>query len=145
MLDNASNNDTLVEGITNRAKQRGVIMNANWIRLRCMPHTVHLAALKVWPFNFSTRTYFLIVIQLLEGIGAISATECKKAMSRRGNYQDSIAAPIDRGSDDDAVARDGEDEQDNPSLEVDPTSSMLSAVEKVLTLIALLLNINIIT
>jgi len=47
MLDNASNNDTLVEEITNRVKQRGITMNASWIRLRCVPHTVHLAALKV--------------------------------------------------------------------------------------------------
>jgi len=66
-------------------------------------------------------------------------------MSRRGNYQDSIAAPTNRASDDDAVAQDGEDEQDNLSLEVDPTSTILSAVEKVLALISLFLNIDIIT
>jgi hypothetical protein len=54
-------------------------------------------------------------------------------MSRRGNYQDSITAPINRASDDDAVARDDEDEQDDLSFEVDPTSVILSAVEKVLS------------
>lgn len=47
MLDNASNNDTLVDAIINRAKQKGIVMKADWVRLRCMPHTVHLAALKV--------------------------------------------------------------------------------------------------
>jgi hypothetical protein len=47
MTDNASNNNTLVDGIVERAKKQGVSMNGDWVRLRCMPHTVHLAALKV--------------------------------------------------------------------------------------------------
>jgi hypothetical protein len=47
MTDNASNNDTLVGGIVERAKKQGISMNGDWVRLRCMPHTVHLAALKV--------------------------------------------------------------------------------------------------
>jgi hypothetical protein len=47
MLDNTSNNDTLVDEIVKRAKEQGIYMNASWVRLRCMPHTVHLAALKV--------------------------------------------------------------------------------------------------
>lgn len=66
-------------------------------------------------------------------------------MSCGGNYQDSITAPINRASDDDAVARDDEDEQDNLSFEVDPTSVILSAVEKVLASITLFLHIDIIT
>jgi hypothetical protein len=47
MTDNASNNDTLVDGIVARAKNESVSMKSEWVRLRCMPHTVHLAALKV--------------------------------------------------------------------------------------------------
>jgi hypothetical protein len=47
MTDNASNNNTLVDGIVERANKQGVSMRGDWIRLRCMPHTVHLAALKV--------------------------------------------------------------------------------------------------
>jgi hypothetical protein len=47
MLNNVSNNDTLVDEIVKRAKEQGIFMNASWARLRCMPHTVHLAALKV--------------------------------------------------------------------------------------------------
>jgi hypothetical protein len=47
MTDNASNNDTLIDGIVALAEKKGIRMNAKWIRLRCMPHTVHLAALKV--------------------------------------------------------------------------------------------------
>ncbi len=67
-------------------------------------------------------------------------------MSRRGNYQDSVTAPINHASDDAAVAQDDEDEQDELSLEVDVTSNVLSAVEKVRVYLAKsLLNNNIIT
>ena len=47
MLDNASNNDTLVDGIALRARAKGILFNPLWARLRCMLHTVHLAAIKV--------------------------------------------------------------------------------------------------
>jgi hypothetical protein len=47
MLDNASNNDTLVDEIVKRAKEQGIFMSASWARLHCLPHTVHLATLKV--------------------------------------------------------------------------------------------------
>ena len=47
MLDNASNNDTLVDEIVQQAKEQGIFMNTSWAHLCCMPHTVHLAALKV--------------------------------------------------------------------------------------------------
>ncbi|KAF8240433.1 hypothetical protein L208DRAFT_1539584 [Tricholoma matsutake] len=47
MTDNASNNDMVIDGIVELAKQQGISLNGDWIRLRCMPHTVHLAALKV--------------------------------------------------------------------------------------------------
>jgi hypothetical protein len=47
MLDNTSNNDTFVDGIERRAKKAGAPFNASWARLRCMPHTIHLAAIKV--------------------------------------------------------------------------------------------------
>jgi hypothetical protein len=47
MLDNASNNNTFVDGMEHRAKKAGVPFNASWARLRCMPHTIHLAAIKV--------------------------------------------------------------------------------------------------
>jgi len=47
VMDNASNNDTLIKGIVNRAVAVGIVLNASWIRLRCLPHTIHLAAIKV--------------------------------------------------------------------------------------------------
>lgn len=81
----------------------------------------------------SPKYDLLIIAQLLEGIGAISTTDSKKAMSRSGNYQDSVTAPLGRAFDDDAVGRDGEDEQDEVTLELDSSSSILSAVEKAST------------
>lgn len=51
MLDNASNNDTMVDGIADRARKEGIILNAKWMCLRCLPHTIHLAAVKVsWEY-----------------------------------------------------------------------------------------------
>ena len=47
MTDNVSNNDTLIDGIVERAKRQGISLNGDWIHLHCMPHTVHLEALKV--------------------------------------------------------------------------------------------------
>ena len=47
-MDNASNNDTLVEAIEDFCYNEGIpgFMMKD-ARMRCMPHTVHLAALKV--------------------------------------------------------------------------------------------------
>ena len=47
MLDNASNNNTMVDAIAGRAASERIKLNATWARLRCMPHTIHLAAIKV--------------------------------------------------------------------------------------------------
>ncbi|KAF8064936.1 hypothetical protein FPV67DRAFT_1419488, partial [Lyophyllum atratum] len=114
MLDNASNNDTLVDGVQSRAAKEGIYFDAAWARLRCMPHTIHLAAIK-----------------LLEAIGAISKTEAKKAASRSGNYQDSTTAPLSRDHDDDAAAREDTDEDAGISFSLDKSANILPAVEKV--------------
>lgn len=58
-------------------------------------------------------------------------------MSRSGNYQDSVTAPLNRMFDDDAVGRDNEDEQDEVSLELDRSRSILSAVEKAGTIVSI--------
>ena len=42
-----SNNDTFMDGIERRAKKAGAPFNASWACLRCMPHTIHLAAIKI--------------------------------------------------------------------------------------------------
>ncbi|KAI0285420.1 hypothetical protein BGY98DRAFT_896724, partial [Russula aff. rugulosa BPL654] len=47
VMDNASNNDTMVTAFEARCQKHGVEFSASHSRLRCMPHTCHLAVLKV--------------------------------------------------------------------------------------------------
>lgn len=47
MMDNASNNDTMMQCIETRCCEAGIIFHAKQARMRCMPHTIHLAAIKV--------------------------------------------------------------------------------------------------
>ena len=47
VTDNAMNNDTMMTAIERRCKEAGVYFSSREARLRCMPHTVHLAAIKV--------------------------------------------------------------------------------------------------
>jgi len=46
VMDNASNNNTLMTSLERRCEQRGVLFSAQDARMRCMPHTIHLAAIK---------------------------------------------------------------------------------------------------
>jgi hypothetical protein len=47
VMDNATNNDTLALGIQTRSLDAGFYFSAVDSRMRCMPHTIHLAAIKV--------------------------------------------------------------------------------------------------
>ena len=47
VMDNASNNNTLMSSLKWRCKEQGVLFSAQDARMCCMPHTVHLAAIKV--------------------------------------------------------------------------------------------------
>jgi len=47
MGDNTSNMDTFIAGVVSRAEEVEITIDANWAQLRCMPHTIHLAVLKV--------------------------------------------------------------------------------------------------
>jgi hypothetical protein len=125
MLDNAMNNDTFVDGIERRAKKAGVPFNASWARLRCMPHTIHLAAIKVCFSTMSmSMAHSVPVLKLLEGIGAVSRAEGKKAASRAGNYQDTATASLDRSLDNSATTL------DDP-VGSDISGDILSSVDKV--------------
>jgi hypothetical protein len=55
-MDNATNNDTLALGIERRSKEAGYYFSAMDSRMRCMPHTVHLAAIKVCVYFSYTHT-----------------------------------------------------------------------------------------
>jgi hypothetical protein len=52
VMDNASNNNTLMTSLESRCQQRGISFSAQDARMRCMPHTIHLAAIKVFIFTF---------------------------------------------------------------------------------------------
>ncbi|KAJ7694044.1 hypothetical protein B0H14DRAFT_2168296, partial [Mycena olivaceomarginata] len=47
VMDNPTNNDTMMVTIQRKCRDEGIPFSATRPRLRCMPHTVHLAALKV--------------------------------------------------------------------------------------------------
>lgn len=95
MADNASSNDTLLDCLADRCKREGLQFNARQSRMRCMPHTIHLAA-----------------SQLLEGIGAVK----KKKNGERGNYQEDVAVSMSEDSNEAAVAlEDALAEDDEPA------------------------------
>ena len=47
VMDNATNNNTLVAAIEQCCTEANIYFSAMESRMRCMPHTVHLAAIKV--------------------------------------------------------------------------------------------------
>ena len=47
VMDNASNNNTLMMSLEWRCQQRNIQFSAQDARMQCMPHTIHLAAIKV--------------------------------------------------------------------------------------------------
>jgi hypothetical protein len=46
-MDNATNNDTLVEHFAIKCRAAGIAFSEKNSRMRCLPHTIHLAALEV--------------------------------------------------------------------------------------------------
>jgi hypothetical protein len=62
MMDNASNNDTLIKSIETRCLAVGISFSARYARMRSMPHTIHLAALKVWFVLYVCKIYNSLVI-----------------------------------------------------------------------------------
>ncbi|KAJ3541549.1 hypothetical protein NMY22_g3845 [Coprinellus aureogranulatus] len=84
VMDNATNNDKLVEFLEVRFKGESIRFSAKEARMRCMPHIIHLAALE---------------LSLLEGIGAITSSECAAAAA---GYQDLIAEVSKNGASEDS-------------------------------------------
>ncbi|SJK99091.1 uncharacterized protein ARMOST_02377 [Armillaria ostoyae] len=107
MMDNATNNDTLMKGIECRCRREGIIFDEKLSRLRCMPHTVHLAAIK-----------------LLEAIGVITKKTAKKATGESSNYQDAATVPVDRSNDNEAALQDEYESGDEADEGGDLTYSM---------------------
>ncbi|KAJ7271393.1 hypothetical protein B0H12DRAFT_1000905, partial [Mycena haematopus] len=83
--DNATNNDTMVEAFERRCVAEGIYFSAEDARMRCMPHTIHLSALK-----------------LLEAIGVLTKEESKKSASLRGVYQETATESLSLDHDNEA-------------------------------------------
>ncbi|KAJ6533325.1 hypothetical protein DFH09DRAFT_1043845, partial [Mycena vulgaris] len=109
VMDNATNNDTLVEAFARRCRALRIPFSSSDGRMRCMPHTIHLAALK-----------------LLEAIGALTKEEKQKAKSRTTVYQDPATESLSCEQDDQATQHEDVDDSDT----VRPTSTIGSAVFK---------------
>ncbi|KAF7372351.1 Transposase-like protein [Mycena venus] len=95
VMDNATNNDILVEAFACRCRALGIPFSSRDARMRCMPDTIHLAALK-----------------LLEAIGALTKDEKKKAKSRSTPYQDAATESLSHAQDNwSSEVEDGEDDE----------------------------------
>ncbi|KAJ7730736.1 hypothetical protein B0H16DRAFT_1329813, partial [Mycena metata] len=112
VMDNATNNDTLVEAFERRCKEKNFTFSASHARMRCMPHTIHLSALK-----------------LLEAIGVLTKEEKDAAKTNtRGNcYQESATASPRRAADEEAG--DTSDAIDDETVK--PGSVIGSALRKI--------------
>ncbi|PBL04622.1 hypothetical protein ARMGADRAFT_857574, partial [Armillaria gallica] len=87
MMDNATNNDMMVMEIEQKCKVQGIPFSSKDSCLCCMPHMVHL-----------------VVLKLLEGIGAISKGDRQRPEeSQTASYQDSVSAPLDAAHDEEAA------------------------------------------
>ncbi|KAF9066812.1 hypothetical protein BDP27DRAFT_1226869, partial [Rhodocollybia butyracea] len=104
MMDNASNNDTLLETIECKCHAQNIPFNAQHSQLRCMPHTVHLAVLK-----------------LLEAIGAV-----EKDSKKLGPYQDAVVGAPEDEELDAYAASEGDGDLEEPEL-----SGIKNSVRKV--------------
>ena len=94
MLDNATNNDTLVDGVERRCNAKNIRFSASLARLRCFPHTTHLAAIKASDHLYGALSSINIVadsylkqLGLLQARNAslqIAGTSRKTLLSRFG-------------------------------------------------------------
>jgi hypothetical protein len=65
VMDNASNNNTLMTSLESRCQQRGISFSAQDARMRCMPHTIHLAAIKVSSLAILNHYSLYLIVCLL--------------------------------------------------------------------------------
>jgi hypothetical protein len=83
VMDNASNNNTLMTSLERRCQQRGVAFSAQDARMRCMPHTIHLAAIKVlFLSQLLCRIYYLTAHCLAPGRNRSNAEGRRQEGSR---------------------------------------------------------------
>ena len=132
VMDNATNNNTMIEEIEDLCAAEGIDFSAQCSQLRCMPHTIHLAALKVWISSMYVWLYWCAPwCQLLEAIGAINKSDTNKASGPNSLYQESATLPVSRENDEGAVLREDEDEDSNDVSANEWGHPGLTAVRKV--------------
>jgi hypothetical protein len=61
VMDNASNNNTLMTSLEQRCQERGISFSAQDAHMHCMPHTAHLAAIKVFIYLVPNVTNFKFI------------------------------------------------------------------------------------
>ncbi|KAJ7608081.1 hypothetical protein DFH06DRAFT_1018081, partial [Mycena polygramma] len=100
--------DTMMEAIQRKCREAGIKFDAKKSRMRCTPHTVHLAALK-----------------LLEAVGALTKDEAKKSetRSRRGAYQETATQPDGVEADRNAEVQVNESDSEDEAEPEEPASS----------------------
>jgi hypothetical protein len=105
---------------------------------RC-PHALHASYDSLGCYQgmisnsqFLSLLHLIFQFELLEGIGAISKAEGKKAAMRSGNYQDNVTTPLAREHDNDATGDDEEDESAaDPDTDANVADGVLPAIERV--------------
>jgi hypothetical protein len=50
VMDNASNNNTMMTSLERQHQKQDIYFSAEDAHMQCMPHTIHLAAIKAWIF-----------------------------------------------------------------------------------------------
>lgn len=112
-MDNAFNNNTLMRCLALKFEYVQVVFDPVAARMRCMPHTAHLAAIKVRIEVITAFTQNSFVLKLLEAIGAISKSAHKKSEGKSASYQDAVTAALAREHDDDGEEDDDDDEDED--------------------------------
>ena len=126
--DNATNNDTMMEGLELLLAGDRIEFGAEEARVHCMPHCASSSNGGGWALFqllYFTSLYQLIISQLLKSIGAFK--DDKKGSNSA--YRDSVTTPISREHDDNAM---GYEEEVNEDLDPGSVlSEVLTAIEKV--------------
>lgn len=129
-MDNTFSNDTFIKAYERKCHEWGIELSAVDTRIRCMPHTAHLAALKVVFSLCKLPSADQFIVQLLEAIGVISKTDRKKASGRSDkSYQETVSTPLSRDNDDDTTLNEDEEKECNSGDE--QAVPELKAIQKI--------------
>ncbi|KAF8813551.1 hypothetical protein BYT27DRAFT_7084271, partial [Phlegmacium glaucopus] len=116
MMDNASNNNTMIQCIKTCCHKAGIKFQADHAQMWCMPHTIHFAA-----------------IRLLEGISLISKGNSNLATSSKFNYQDDINTGLEHENDMEATPEDSKaDDEQNSTACSDKICMAIQKLHKII-------------